>query len=126
MQMQAQLIQGIGRRAPFDVSRVSSAVRRALALGDRKLSEPAAGQAAEEALLRARTDAVVREVVAQLRRREFMRAGGGGAATSDPAVACMSSAELQDIVEACLVERGEYAGAKSYIVARVKREEGLD
>ena len=124
MQMQMQLIQGISRHTPFDASRVSSAVRRALALGDRKLSEPAAaaaghaGPAADEAQLRSRTDAVVREVVVQLRRREFMRAGGG--------VTIMSSAELQDIVEACLVERGEYAGAKSYIIARVRREEGLD
>ena len=106
------LIQGFGRCTPFDTSRVSTAVRRALFLGGRT---PGNEPVSDDTQLPARTEEVVREVVTQLRRHEYMRGGGGGAHV-------VSSAELHDIVEACLFARGEYTGAKSYIVARVKRE----
>ncbi len=109
-----QLIQGFGSLAPFDASEVSTAVRRALVAGGRRVHVP-------ETDLSARTQAVVKEVVTQLHRHEFMRGHISGTRNH-----VMSAGELQDIVEACLVACCELAAARSYLVSRIKRDGGLD
>ena len=103
-------IQGFFKRAPFDAARAAVSVRRAIDDCDDDTGD--AGDAGDAG---PRTDAVVRAVASQLRRRAFETAG-----------CAVSAEELKDVVELCMMACGEYAAAKRYIILRFRRDVGLD